>query len=56
MDRMVNAQNRVMGYCCMMGQAAGTAAALAARDGILPGEIYIPALQERLRKDGIPNI
>lgn len=56
MDRRVNAQNRVMGYCCMMGQAAGTAAALAARGGILPGEIDIPTLQERLRKDGIPNV
>ncbi len=41
-------------YCCMVtGQAAGTAAALAARTGVLPRHIEIAALQENLASQGI---
>lgn len=55
-DRKVNAQNRVMGYCMMMGQAVGTAAAIAAKDGRLLPDVDIKKLQNTLRKDGLENI
>ncbi|MDQ0340554.1 hypothetical protein J2S00_003378 [Caldalkalibacillus uzonensis] len=35
------------------GQAAGTAAALAIREGISPGEVNINVLQDQLRKDNV---
>ncbi len=39
--------------CCMVaGQAAGTAAAMAAKDGIAPRAVDVPALQAHLRKAG----
>lgn len=39
--------------CCMVaGQAAGTAAALAARRGISPREVDVRALQDYLRRAG----
>ena len=56
MDRRVNAQNRVMGYCAMMGQAAGTAAALTVSDGVTTDKTDIRRLQKQLSLDGIPNI
>ena len=43
---------RVMPPCMAMGQAAGTAAAMAARDRISPRDVDIPGLQERLRRTG----
>ena len=43
---------RVMPPCMAMGQAAGTAAAMAARDRISPRDVNIPGLQERLRRTG----
>ena len=44
---------RVMGTCCSIGQAVGTAAALAVAKGISPERIkeHIPALQEMLMRD-----
>ena len=40
--------------CCLAcGQAAGTAAALAAREEIPPAEIAVAKLRERLRGDGV---
>jgi hypothetical protein len=45
---------RVMATCAILGQAVGTAAALAARSGILPrslGETRIPELQQALTAD-----
>ncbi len=45
---------RVMGTCGVMGQAAGTAAALAVEKGVLPRGLldgYIPLLQKRLMDD-----
>ncbi len=43
---------RVMGTCIAIGQAAGTAAALAIAQGIAPGQIQVAHLQETLRADG----
>ena len=40
--------------CCLIcGQAAGTAAAMAANQGVTPAEIDPSALRERLLKDGV---
>ena len=44
---------RVMPPCMAMGQAAGTAAALAARRGVPPRQIDTEELRERLRRDGV---
>ena len=43
---------RVMGTCIAIGQAAGTAAALAVRTGTTPREIDVTQLQHALRVDG----
>ncbi len=46
---------RIMRSCCLTGQAAGTAAALAARHGCTPRDIYkahLGELQQSLLKDG----
>jgi len=43
---------RVMGTCMAIGQAAGTAAALAVRDGIRPREVDVEELRRVLRSDG----
>ncbi|MBL8838159.1 MAG: FAD-dependent oxidoreductase [Alphaproteobacteria bacterium] len=44
---------RVSGPCFVMGQAAGTAAALALRAGVAPGAVDVAALQSALRADGV---
>jgi hypothetical protein len=38
----------------IMGQAAGTAAAISVQDGVTPRDVNIRKLQAQLRKDGIP--
>ena len=43
---------RIMPACMATGQAAGVAAALAAKAGVQPRHIDVAALQERLRKAG----
>ena len=43
---------RVMGTCMALGQAAGTAAALAVRDGIRPRDADVDELRHLLRADG----
>lgn len=43
---------RVSGPCFVMGQAAGTAADLALRDGVTPANVNVPKLQERLVAEG----
>ncbi|MBI2958922.1 MAG: FAD-dependent oxidoreductase [Betaproteobacteria bacterium] len=43
---------RVSGPCFAMGQAAGTAAHLALKDGCAPRAVDVKALQERLETDG----
>ncbi len=42
---------RVMGTCCLMGQALGTAAALALKEGKAVDNVDIPALQQKLMFD-----
>ncbi|MBR5232242.1 MAG: FAD-dependent oxidoreductase [Clostridia bacterium] len=52
---MAMSATRVMATCAVMGQAAGTAAAIAVREGIDPrvvGQQYITELQETLMDDG----
>jgi len=51
-DHDAHASVRSMGQCMAMGQAAGTAAALAVHTDIFPRDLDTPALQERLRADG----
>ena len=43
---------RVMGTCIAIGQAAGTAAALAVQQDCNPGQIDVQALRQMLREDG----
>jgi glycine/D-amino acid oxidase-like deaminating enzyme len=43
---------RSMGQCMAMGQAAGTAAALAVGAGREPREVAVGSLRDRLRRDG----
>ena len=43
---------RVSGSCFVMGEAAGTASAMALRAGIAPADVSIPALQAQLRQQG----
>ena len=43
---------RVSGPCFVMGQAAGTAADLALRDGVTPRKVNVRDLQQRLEGDG----
>lgn len=44
---------RVMGTCMAIGQAAGTAAAIAARDGVSAEAVDIAVLRTALRADGV---
>ncbi len=43
---------RVMGTCMAMGEAAGTAAALCAKQALLPRQVDVKALREQLRRQG----
>jgi len=43
---------RVSGGCFVMGQAAGTAAALALKGGVAPCALDVARLQAQLRRDG----
>ncbi|MCB7317863.1 FAD-dependent oxidoreductase [Lacrimispora sp. 210928-DFI.3.58] len=51
-DRMMQASLRVMPACFAMGQAAGTAAAMAAEQGICMSELDTDALRMRLFRQG----
>jgi len=53
MDRKVNGQLRVMGPCFMMGQAAGTAAALCVKSGVAVKKLDVSALRETLVAGGM---
>ena len=55
-DRKVQGQIRIMGYCFMMGEAAGLAAALAVGENKLPGEIDVKTLQAELKKNGVETL
>lgn len=52
-SHMAFGSTRIMATCAVVGQAGGTAAAMAIENGILPGELlkYIKELQQRLLKD-----
>ena len=54
---MAHANYRVMPICANMGQAAGIAAALCAKDGIEPRDLDVAELQKILLKNGVldPN-
>ena len=51
-DHDALASIRVMGPSLALGQAAGTAAALAARDGVPVAEVAVDELQTSLSKQG----
>lgn len=51
-DHDAHASVRSMGQCMAMGQAAGTAAALAAAQQVAAADVPIRDLQQRLRQDG----
>ncbi len=51
-DHDAHASVRSMGQCMAMGQAAGTAAALAARHKVMPRAVHGSQLQDRLRALG----
>jgi len=44
---------RVSGSCFVMGEAAGTAAALALRLGVAPAQVPIAQLQDQLQRQGV---
>jgi hypothetical protein len=43
----------VISHCIQMGQAAGTAAALAVKSKVQPRKVDIKALQKRLSAQGV---
>ncbi|MCG8599767.1 MAG: FAD-dependent oxidoreductase [Verrucomicrobiales bacterium] len=51
-DRLANSGLRVQASCMGMGQAAGTAAALAAKSGTTPLSVPLPEIHEVLREHG----
>jgi len=52
-DQAANTMFNVIPHCIQMGQAAGTAAALAVKNGVLPRKVDIKALQRRLIAQGV---
>jgi len=52
MTHMGQSAARVSGACFVMGQAAGTAAALSLAAGVRPRELEVASLQGRLEQDG----
>jgi len=55
-DRKVQGQLRIMGYCFMMGEAAGLAAAQTIKEGKMPGEIDVRRLQRELKENGVETV
>ena len=52
-DWVTHMSTRLIGACFLQGQAAGTAAALSARQGICPKELDAQQLRAQLLKDGV---
>jgi len=52
-DQAANSMFNVISHCIQMGQAAGTAAALAVKSEVQPREVDIKALQKRLIAQGV---
>jgi hypothetical protein len=48
-----HASYRVMATCMVTGEAAGTAAAMAVREGVAPRNLVVPALQRALQEQGV---
>ena len=51
-DHLAQGATRVSGACFVMGQAAGTAAAMALAGKVAARDVAIAPLQQRLRDDG----
>lgn len=51
-DRLANSGLRVQAPCMAMGQAAGCAAAIAAKDGTTPGQVPLAKLHALLKEHG----
>lgn len=54
--RKVLGQIRIMGYCFMVGEAAGLASYLAVRDGVAFDGVNVLELQCELFKNGVETI
>ena len=52
-DQAANSMFNIISHCIQMGQAAGTAAALAVKNKVQPRNIDIGSLQKRLREQGV---
>ena len=52
-DSGIYGLTRVMGTCMGMGEAAGTAAAMAVQQGIDPKDVALPALREKLLANNV---
>jgi hypothetical protein len=52
-DEEAMGQLRLIPVCSATGQAAGTAAALAAREGVTPGKLDISRVQKVLTDQGV---
>jgi hypothetical protein len=50
---MAAAAGKSMGNCIATGHAAGMAAAISSKKGIMPREINVPELQDAIRADGV---
>jgi hypothetical protein len=57
-DKIANDSMNLIPHCCAMGEAAGTAAALAVKQGISPRKLDYKLLQKQLLKQGaaLPGI
>lgn len=52
-DHVAHASTRIQGTCCMTGQAAGTAAAMANSEEITPAKVSVEELRAKLLADGV---
>jgi hypothetical protein len=52
-DHVAHSSTRIQGTCMLTGQAAGSAAAMAVRSGIVVQDVDVPALQQMLVRDGV---
>jgi hypothetical protein len=52
-DQAANSMFNIISHCIQMGQAAGTAAALAVKSKVQPGKLDVKAVQKRLIAQGV---
>jgi len=55
-DRKVLGQIRIMGYCFMLGEAAGLAACIKVTDNVIFDNVDVKKLQKELYADGVETI